>query len=323
MPQNAAARNGRSGRGLALIAYENALGRARRMDIVLLQASAYELPTSRRVGVIVHDGTTDLRIWPGPGPDKDLSFAYGPPELSRALEAERQRAGGQVPIGTLIRMHPGRLHCDFLLWIATRPPEQAGIQAPAPGKETLEAAVRAVLEFVAPRDVIRVAFPALGAGPQALPDAERMAVIARACSAYYEDCLAQGRPNTIEEVLVCDPRLSVVTAARKLVSHIAKAPPPEKPASAAAPTREPRPRAANGGRKPTAPASPRKGRLDDREVAYARAHSRPWDRTTTYKVGDWFVHAKFGVGRVEETTADQFIVVLFEDGETRRLIHAG
>lgn len=296
------------------------------MDIVILQASAYELPTSRRVGVIAHDGTTDLRIWPGPGPDKDLAFAYGPPELARLLETERQRAGGALPVGSLVRLHPGKLHCDFLLWLATRPPETAGVQAPAPSKEVLEAAVRAVLEFVAPRNVIRVAFPALGAGPSSLGDAERMAIIARACSAYYEDCLANGRPNTIEEVLVCDARLSVVSAARKLVSHIAKAPAPEKPSPLTAGRPEPRaPRVSSGGngaRKPAASA-PRKGRLDEREVAYARAHSRPWDRAVSYKVGDWFLHSKFGAGRVEETTTDQFIVVLFEDGETRRLIHAG
>ncbi len=293
------------------------------MDIVILQASAYELPTSRRVGVIAHDGTTDLRVWPGPGPDKDLSFAYGPPELSRLLDAERQRLGGEAPIGSVTRLHPGKLHCDFLLWLATRPPEAAGVQANAPDKEVLQASVRAVLDFVATRNVIRVAFPALGAGPSSIGDAERIAIIARACSAHYEDCLANGRPNTIEEVLVCDARLSVVTAARKLVSNIAKMPAPEKPlpgAAPAKPVRAARPRAASGAKKSASPA--RRGKLEQNEIAYARAHSRPWDRASRYRVGEWFIHSKFGVGRVEETTLDQFIVVLFEDGETRRLVHA-
>lgn len=298
------------------------------MDIVLLQASAYELPSSRRVGVIVHDGATDLRLWPGPGPDKDIAFAYGPAELARLLEVERERAGGSVPIGAVLRLHPGKLHCDFLLWIATRPPEKAGIQAPAPGRDVLEAAVRAALDFAAARDVIRIAFPALGAGPQALPDPERLALIARACGAYYEDCLATGRPNKIEEVLVCDSRVGVVSAARKLASSVARAPSPERskpsappraasPLSRGASTAADRPR----DRSRTA-ATARNPRLDEREVALARARAEPWDRTRTYAVGDWFVHAKFGVGRVEETTTDQFIVVLFEDGQTRRLIHA-
>ena len=294
------------------------------MDIVILQASVYELPTSKRVGVIAHDGTTDLRVWPGPGPDKDLSFAYGPPELSRLLDAERQRVGGHAALGGVTRLHPGKLHCDFLLWLATRPPEQAGVQAPAPSKEILEQSVRAVLDFVSTRNVIRVAFPALGAGPSSIGDAERIAIIARACSAYYEDCLANGRPNTIEEVLVCDARLSVVTAARKLVSHIAKLPAPEKPLPGVTPPKPERaPRASSGGARKPAAAAPKRGKLEQSEISYARAHSRPWDRATSYRVGDWFLHSKFGVGRVEETTTDQFIVVLFEDGETRRLIHAG
>lgn len=293
------------------------------MDIVILQASAYELPTSRRVGVIAHDGTTDLRAWPGPGPDKELSFAYGPPELTRLLDTERERVGGTLPVGSVLRLHPGRLHCDFLLWLATRAPEQAGIQAPAPSKETIETVVRGVLDFVATRNVIRVAFPALGAGPSSIGDAERLAIITKACSAYYEDCLANGRPNTIEEVMICDPRLSVVTAARRLVSHIAKTPAPEKPLPGAAPEKPARAaRASAAGAKKKAIVVPRKSRLEEREIAHARANSRPWDRAAHYRVGDFFVHAKFGVGRVEETTIDQFIVVLFEDGETRRLIHA-
>ncbi|MBX7196394.1 MAG: hypothetical protein K1X94_30350, partial [Sandaracinaceae bacterium] len=191
-------------------------------------------------------------------------------------------------------------------------------------KEVPATAGRAVLDFVATGNGIRVAVPGIGAGPSAIGDAERIAIIARACSAHYEDCLANGRPNTIEEVLVCDPRLSVVTSARKLVSHIAKAPAPEKPLPGAAPAKPERaPRASSPGGARKAPAHPpKKHRLEDREIAYARAHGKPWDRATTYKTGDFFVHAKFGVGRVEETTIDHFIVVLFEDGETRRLIHA-
>ena len=292
------------------------------MDIALLQASAYELPTSKRVGVVVHDGATDLRIWRGPGPDKDLAFAYGSEALNHLLETEKQLAGGVLPTGRLLRLHPGKLHCDFLLWLASREPEQGGVQAPAPSRELLEEGVKAVLEFVAPRNVIRVAFPALGAGPNAIDDAQRLAIIVKACSAFYEDRLAKGLPNTIEEVLVCDPRLSVVSAARRLVSHIAKAPPPEKPAPgtpAPKAERAPRATAAKGSK---AASSPKKTRLEDREVSLALATSKPWDRTVSYKTGDFFIHSKFGVGRVEEVTTDHFIVVLFQDGEIRRLIHA-
>ncbi len=290
------------------------------MDISILQASVYELPTSRRVGVIVHDGTTDLRVWPGPGPDKELAYAYGPQELARLLDGERSRAGGAVPVGTVLRLHPGRLHCDFLLWIATRGPEHAGIQASAPSEAILTRAVLDALDFVATRNVLRVAFPALGAGPSAIGDAERLAIIASACGAYYERCLEEGRANWIEEVLLCDPRLSVVTAARKLARAVAKAADKE---SAPRVESASRPSRASAGAAPKRPSAARKPSLDPREVAYARANARPWDRNTRYRVGDFFVHVKFGVGRVEEITPDQFAVVLFEDGNVRRLIHAG
>jgi len=294
------------------------------MDIALLQASAYELPTSRRVGVVVHDGATDLRIWRGPGPDKDLAFSYGPEALQQLLESEKQRSEGSLPLGRLLRLHPGKLHCDFLLWLSSRDPEQGGVQAPAPSRELLEEGVKAVLEFVAPRNVIRVAFPALGAGPDAIDDAQRLAIIVKACSEYYEERLAKGLPNTIEEVLVCDPRLSVVSQARRLVSHIAKAPPTEKP-QPGAPTPKPAraAKAASPRASKSAASAPKKTRLDDREIALAKATSNPWDRNAIYAVGNLFIHSKFGVGRVEEVTRDNFIVVLFQDGEVRRLMHAG
>ena len=298
------------------------------MDLSLVQANAYELPTSRRVGVIVHDGGTDLRLWPAPGPDRDLLTAFGS-DLPRVLEAERTRAGGSIAPGGLLRLVPGRLHCDFLIWIGSRPAEKRGQQAPAPARETLEKAVRDVLDFVRERNVIRIAFPALGAGPSALDDAERLAIIARACTAYYDDCLATGKANPIEEVVLCHSGLSVVTAARRMVGQIAKLsvdkPPP--PVRGAAPSKAPKagPKATSKTRDSKAPSAPRRGapRLDEADVMRARVAAKPWDRNTRYMEGHYFVHAKFGVGRVSQVTPDGFIVCLFQDGETRRLIHAG
>jgi hypothetical protein len=87
-----------------------------------------------------------------------------------------------------------------------------------------------------------------------------------------------------------------------------------------------RPRASSapaaGGQKPRGGGSRGKPRLDEMDVARARASARPWDRAVRYGRGQWFVHVKFGAGRVEEVTPDGFIVCLFEDGETRKLIHA-
>src|SRR5690606_19746071 len=142
----------------------------RPMDVHLIPVSALELPSSQRVDVIVHDGTTDLRLWPAPGPDRDLLDHYGP-ELTAVLDHERERLEeGRLPIGAILRLHPGKLHCNFLLWVASRGPEKAGIQAPAPSVDILEKAVRDALEFVRERHVARLAFRTLGAGPNAVDE---------------------------------------------------------------------------------------------------------------------------------------------------------
>jgi hypothetical protein len=63
-------------------------------------------------------------------------------------------------------------------------------------------------------------------------------------------------------------------------------------------------------------------RLSDEDVANARATAEPWERTHRYARNDFFVHAKFGVGYVTDITEQGYIVCLFEDGDTRKLIHA-
>ncbi len=292
------------------------------MDLSLVQANTYELPTSRRVGVIVHDGSTDLRLWPGPGPDRELLSAYGP-ELQRVLESERSRAGGAVPEGHVLRLIPGRLHCDFMLWIATRPAETRGTQAPAPTREVIERAVTSALEYVRERNVIRVAFPALGAGPGQLDDAERLSIIARACTKHYEANLASGRSTTVEEIVLSDSRLSVVTAARRMIGSSAKfaVDAPARVAQSSPPPRGKSSTSSKPGGKPS-PGKRGQPRLDHGEVQRARAVAHPWDRTVTYRDDDFFIHSKFGVGKVISHTPDGFVVCLFEDGETRKLIHA-
>lgn len=291
------------------------------MDILLVQGSVYELPTSRRVGVIVHDGTTDLRLWPGPGPDRELLNAYGP-DLQRVLDAERTRTGGApLPEGTLLRLHPGRLHCDFLLWFCSRGPESKGFQAPAPGADAIAKMVVEAIDFAGERNAIRIAFPALGAGPEAIEDSERLAAIARAAATQEEQRVQKGLPSRMEEVLICDPRMSIVTAARKRAGALAKAPPADKPVAADAAAKPAKKRATTASGKPRKTSTRGKPKLDEADIAKARASSKPWDRTSRYQVGSWFVHAKFGVGRVEELTPEGFIVVLFEDAEQRKLIH--
>jgi len=62
-------------------------------------------------------------------------------------------------------------------------------------------------------------------------------------------------------------------------------------------------------------------RLEAAEIAKARSSANAWDRRTRYSNKDFFVHPTFGVGLVTEALPE-FIICLFEGGETRKLIHA-
>lgn len=295
------------------------------MDVNLISTSALGLPSSQRVDAIVHDGTTDLRIWPGPGPDRELLEHYGP-ELGAVLDRERERLeGGLLPVGGMLRLHRGKLHCDFLLWIATRAPEQAGIQAPAPNAQVLEAAVKDALAFVSERHVARVAFRTLGSGPSSMDEVERIALIARAANEYHDACFAAGKPTGVEEVLVCHPHASKIANARRILGRSVKVAEVSAPAQEAAGPKKRASTAKTGAKAAAKKGAPRRAsrlKLTEDEVSRARAASGPYDRGQTYTVGDFFLHTKFGVGRVEELTPEGFILVLFEDGDTKRLLHS-
>ncbi len=290
------------------------------MDIVLLTANPFALPTSRRATAIVHDGTTDLRLWPGPSGDRELAFAYG--ELARVLEQEKGRLPDKtLPVGELLRMHPGKLHADYLLWVASRPPEVDAKRAPAPALEILRFVALAALRYASERQSSRLAFALLGEGPGAVKEAERMAAIARTCQEFIDEQVASGKPLGIEEVVICAPSSGVTAEARRLlgtsVKTVIAAEATPKPVAVkavrAASTRK------SAGAKGTRKHAPS---LSSDEVSSARAQSQPWDRMASYKSGQFFVHSKFGVGRVETHTLDGYVMVLFEDGETRKMIHA-
>jgi len=287
------------------------------MDVTLLNTSVFDIPSSRRVGAIVHDGAADMRLWPGPGWDRELGHSWGP-GLSRALESElRQTGQDRLPIGGAARVHRGKLHCDFLLWVATRVPEPGAERAPAPDVERIETAVLEALRFAAERSVERIAFPPIGDGPGELAEDERLAAVVRAAHRYQDRCFAEGRAPVVEEVLVCSPSPRSVSSARRKVSGLATAAEPPRPAPAE-PKKKPARRRAVGARKKRAPAAPR---LDPEEAARMRAASDPYDRSRTYEAGQWFVHPKFGAGRVENVTPEGAIEVLFEDGAVRKMIH--
>jgi len=290
------------------------------MDVLLLNASVYDIPSARRVGAIVYDGTCDLRLWPGPGADRDLSRVYGD-GLQTALDTERKRLGvEELAMGQVVRVHPGKLHCDFLAWIATRPAEPGTERSPAPDADRLEQSVLSVLRFVADRSVEKIAFPALGPGPDALPVDERLAIVVRAAHRYQETCFAEGRAPVVEEVLVCDANGAMVSAARRKVSKLARTEEVPSPALAAA-TKKSKPKRAT---KSSAVRSKRvvARKLDADEVSQHKGRAPTYDRHKTYVVGDWFNHPKFGVGRVEAVMPGGSMEVLFENGVVKKLIHS-
>jgi O-acetyl-ADP-ribose deacetylase (regulator of RNase III) len=301
------------------------------MDIFWANASALSLPSSQRVEVLVHDGASDLSLWPGPGADRVLLDNYGP-GLREALEVQRVKHGGKLEVGDVIRVHAGKLHCNYLLWVASRGPEVHGEQSQAPDLNVIEQAVTRCLEIAASNGSVSVAFSALGEGPGARPAEERLACIVRASHRYYETCVASGRAAKIEIVRVCDLRGGVTAAARRLVGRLAQSAPEVvgrpvqttlgKPVRAASTTAT---RSSGGSSKSSAKGTGARRNtnvLDAGEVERKRASARPYDRFSTYREGDWFLHAKFGVGQVKRVSPEGSVDVLFEDASVKKMLHA-
>ncbi|MEY4581485.1 MAG: hypothetical protein RL701_6188 [Pseudomonadota bacterium] len=292
------------------------------MDILLLQASVLHLPSSKRASAIVYDGTSDLGLWRPPGPDRELWDAYGE-ELRAVLDKERKRLPDQSlsPEGVL-RLHPGKLHCDFLIWASSRPPHGDTEAAGAPSIEEVGKVARRVIEFVAQHDVVRVAFPALGKGRGEAGVAERMAAIVKAVAAYKEACFIAEKPTHIEEVIVADPSSANVAKAKRMVEKLARAGYAEAaPAPAAAPAKA----AKKAGAKSSSESTGRKRggpKLKAEDIASARARSPMYDRSRVYVEGDFFIHPVFGVGQVQLVKPERMVTVLFENGEERTMIHS-
>ncbi|MEM6960535.1 MAG: macro domain-containing protein, partial [Myxococcota bacterium] len=255
----------------------------------------------------------DLRIWPGPGSDRDLNEVWGG-ELQEALDTERTKMGVEVlEVGEIARIHPGRLHCDFLAWVATREPESGTSRNSAPDEDALRQAVLSVLSYVAERSVERIAFPALGSGPSEVSPEDRLAVIVRAAHEYEEACYRDGRQPVVEVVLVCEPSASVLKKAQQRVAKLAKSvEPPKRTAEEKKTTRK---RATSRKKEPAKPV------LDPADVEQHRTSAAAYSMQSSYIAGDWILHSKFGVGRVEGVDGPNAMTVLFEGGDTRRMVH--
>jgi O-acetyl-ADP-ribose deacetylase (regulator of RNase III) len=291
------------------------------MDVVLINASLFELPPSHRAGAIVYDGTSDLGLWRPPGPDRELLQAYGS-SLPAVLDKER----GQLPAGRLaldqaLRLHPGKLRCDYLIWVAGRPPNGKNEAAPAPELDAVERLTQAALMLASKHGTLRVAFGALGAGTNAAEAATRMAAVVRGADAFRAACLQRGAALPIEEVLVCAPSAADVAKARRLTAKLTRQaalpPPPALPREATRLARS------SSARSSSAPRRARGHRLDPSELAAARVRAAPYDRSRLYLTGEWFIHPSFGTGQVQTVLGpERMVTALFEDGSERRLIHA-
>ena len=197
------------------------------VDVVLVNASVLALPPSQRAGALVYDGTDDLTLWRPPGLDREFLHAFGD-ALQAVLDRERaELPDGKLELASAVRLHPGKLRCDYVIWVAGRPPHGDHEPAPAPAATALPALVRGALELAAKHDTARVAFGPLGGGGGAGDASERMAAVVRAAQRYAEDCLARGAATPIEEVLVCAPSAADVAKAKRLTAQLARHAAPE------------------------------------------------------------------------------------------------
>jgi O-acetyl-ADP-ribose deacetylase (regulator of RNase III) len=302
------------------------------VEIVLVNASVYGLPTSRRAGAIVYDGPTDLDLWRPPGPDRDLLHVYGE-SLVNSLDRERKELPGRtLTIGQALRVHAGKLHCDYMIWVASRPPHGDEEPAPAPSVSSLEVVAQNALELANKHHTTRVAFGVLGAGPGAGEPGDRLAALVRGAHAFRASLQASGRASSIEEVLVCSASAADIARAKRGTERMAKqdvAPVAVSRTETPARTRSASgsgSRAASGvgsGARAGAGSRGRK-RLDPARIEQARASAAPYNRTHGYVAGEMFIHPKFGVGEVQTVLrAENMVMVLFEDGEERRLLSGG
>ena len=290
------------------------------VDVVLINASVFSLPASQRAGAIVYDGTLDLGLWRPPGPDRDLLHAYGDTLVSVLSKERALLTGGRLAPGQAVRLHPGKLRCDYLIWVASRPPHGHTEPSPAPAPDALEQVALSALSLATKHDTSRVAFGIIGAGRDQGDAADRMAAAVRGAHVFRAKCLQEGISTPIEEVVVCSPSAADLAKARRLTARLTKTAPAEPPRAAAART------TSSSAARSVATASRRgrgRNKLDPEEVARARTRAAPYDRSRSYHEGEWFLHPSFGAGQVQIVLGpERMVTALFEDGEERRLIHA-
>lgn len=290
------------------------------MEVTLLNRSAYTIPSKKRVDAIVFDGARDMQIWPGPGLEAKIREHYGD-NFQRALDAELKQVPGRLlDIPSVIRVHQGRLHCNFLLWAATREPEPGSTRSPAPSLKMIEKVVRMSLEFALGRHVKRIAFPALGGGPGEASVEDRLVTIVKTAQTFYEEFYEAGNALAIEEVIVCVPSAPVFRNVHSRVRNIVQvgalpAPPPKE-------KKPVRRRAAAGSSKAKTTKAKAKPSGLSMSEANENSGAAKYNMRATYAENDFFTHPKFGIGKVIGLPAQGQMECSFEDGSVRKLVHS-
>ncbi|MGB0680154.1 MAG: hypothetical protein ACPGUV_10875 [Polyangiales bacterium] len=282
------------------------------MDLAVVADHPYALPSAQRVGAIFYEGAADLRLWPRSGPDRLLREFYGDGLAANLDRARETLTADTLAVGDVLRLQPGRLHCDFLLWLATRPADGELELAPAAAPSVIEAVLPIALRFAADRHVLRVAMPLLGEGPGAANVAARAQAVAAGCRAYEVQCSQTGTAQVIETLTICTHERSTALQLGRLLGA------PLKSADKAQAVKKVRSSSAK---------SPRRSRSStpkiDVEAYRAAALTAPaYDKSRTFGPGDWLNHSRFGVGQVQSVTPENFIVVRFVDGSERKMVHA-
>lgn len=289
------------------------------MEVTLLNRSAFAIPSKKRVDAIVFDGARDMQIWPGPGLEAKIREHYGD-GFQRALDAElKQVPGRMLDIPSVIRVHQGRLHCNFLLWAATREPEPGSTRSPAPSLKMIEEVVTMSLDFALSRHVERIAFPALGDGPGAASVEDRLVTIVKAAQAFYDKAYEEGRALGIDEVIVCVPSAPVFRTVHSRVRNIVKV--GALPAPLPKEKKPVRRRAASGSKSSSTKAKPKPKGLSMAE-ANENSGAAKYNMRATYAENDFFTHPKFGIGKVIGLPAPGQMECSFEDGSVRKLVHS-
>ncbi len=286
------------------------------MDVLLSRDDIYNLPSKQRVDAIVHAGTADLYLQRGPTVDRTLKSHYGD-ALESNLEQQRDLLEEvNMPDNGVVRITPGKLRCDFLMWVALRAPVEEEVMDTAVQVERLRQGVDALLRFAAERQATRVAIPQWLGQVKFAEDAEHAEHVVRAILTYEEQCYADKRSTGVEEVLVCNLSYALQRRLQQKLGRLVKEMQSDEQRNASRST------TASSSRKSRPRQSAAKKRLSPADIQEGLQRAKEYRIHATFAKDDWINHPRFGLGRVIEVHPEgMMFTALFEDASQRRLVH--